>query len=297
MPMLKEALKGVLSEEEIKHLYSSFDLIGEIAIIKIPDELLDKRNEIGNAILRSVKHVRSVYMQASPVKDAYRVREVECIAGIDDPVTIYKEHGCKFKVDVARVYFSPRLSTERARISSLVRDGETVVNMFAGVCTFSIIIAKRNPRCKVYSIDINPDAIALCNDNAKMNKVEDRVYAILGDAREVITDMLLDRADRVLMPLPEKAREYMPYALMAVKVGHECFIHYFTHIKCSRGKDEVYNACREELDGIMHSGTYSIDGSNYRYTFKVAGMRIVREVGPRVYQVVADVLVRKWLGE
>ncbi len=292
--MLKEALRGILSEEEIKHLYTSFDVIGQIAIIKVPDELLEKRYEIGNAIMRSIKHVRSVYMQVSPVKDTYRVREVECIAGVDDTLTIYKEHGCRFKVDVAKVYFSPRLSTERARIASLVRDGESIVNMFAGVCTFSIIIAKRNPTCTVYSIDINPDAVMLCSENSRLNKVEDRVHVILGDAKEVITGMLMNKADRVLMPLPEKAKEYMQYALMAVKVGQECFIHYFTHVRGS--KDKVYDMCREELDGIMQSyGRYSVDGLEYRYTFNIASMRIVREVGPRVYQVVVDITVRKSL--
>ncbi|MEM4277927.1 MAG: class I SAM-dependent methyltransferase family protein [Candidatus Nitrosocaldus sp.] len=295
MPMLKEVLRGVLSEEEVRRLYSSFDIIGEIAVIKVPDELLEKKHEIGNAIIRNVKHVRSVYMQVSPVKDAYRVREVECIAGIDDPVTIYKEYGCRFKVNVAKVYFSPRLSTERARISSLVRDDETIVNMFAGVCTFSIIMVKRNPRCKVYSIDINPDAVILCNENARLNRVEDRVHVILGDAGEVIISMLLDTADRVLMPLPEKAREYMPYALMALRTGHDCYIHYFTHIRGNR--KEIDRICREEVESIMRNGNYSIDGRNYRYTFNIVGMRIVREVGPRVYQVVADIMVRKWLGE
>ncbi|MEM0364042.1 MAG: class I SAM-dependent methyltransferase family protein [Candidatus Nitrosocaldus sp.] len=292
MPMLKEVLRGILSEEEIKHLYSSFDVIGEIAIIKVPDELLEKRYEIGNAIMKSNKHVRSVYMQVSPVKDAYRVREVECIAGVDDTLTIYKEHGCRFKVDVAKVYFSPRLSTERARIASLVRDGESIVNMFAGVCTFSIIIAKRHPRCTIYSIDINPDAVILCRENAKMNKVEDRVHVVLGDAKDIIAGMLMNKADRVLMPLPEKAKEYMQYALMAVKVGQECFIHYFTHVRGS--KDKVYDICREELYGIMQNyGKDSADGLGYTYTFNIAGMRIVREVGPRVYQVVADITVRK----
>ncbi|MCS6767125.1 MAG: class I SAM-dependent methyltransferase family protein [Candidatus Nitrosocaldus sp.] len=293
MPMLKEALKGILDEHEIRHLYSSFDVIGDIAIIKVPDELVHRRHEIGNAILEGVKHVRSVYMQVSPVKDLHRVREIECIAGVDDPVTMYKEHGCRFKVNVAKVYFSPRLSTERARIASLVRDGETVLNMFAGVCTFSIVIAKRNPRCRVYSIDINPDAVMLCIENARLNKVEDRVSVILGDAREVTVDRLLNTVDRVLMPLPEKAKEYLIYAIMALRPGGECFIHYFTHLM--GGRDKVYDMCREELDGIMRSGAYSMGGLSYRYTYSIAGVRVVREVGPRVYQVVADIAVSKWL--
>ena len=276
---LKSILEGVLNDEEIKSLYSSFDIIGNIAIIKIPDQLLAKKHVIGNAILSNIKHVRTVYMQTSAVKDRYRIRNLECIAGIDDPITMYKEHGCLFKVNVKTSYFSPRLSTERLRIAEQVKDGETIVNMFAGVGTFSIIIAKMK-RCKVYSIDINPEAHRYALENIRLNKVQDRVIALLGDARDIIRDRLANVADRVLMPLPEEAREFIDDALLALK--DEGVIHYFTHIH-AKDKPNAIALCKDEVNTIMSN----------RCNYNINGIRVVREVGVRVYQIVADINVSK----
>lgn len=275
--MLKQALKGILSDTEINEVYSSFDMIGDIVIIKIPDSLETKKQLIADAILSKVKPVKSVFMQSSPVQGDFRVRNVEYVAGENRTLTIHKEHNCRFKVDVAKVYFSPRLSTERARIAGMVSDGEVIVNMFAGICTFSIIIAKKH-MCKIYSIDLNPDAYSLCVENVKLNKVAERVVPMLGDAKDIITRELEGKADRVLMPLPERAKEYLEYAVMALK--NRGMLHYFTHIHSDSTKD-AKDGCAEELAKVM----------KVKYELKEA--RVVREVGPRFYQVVADVLVFK----
>jgi len=274
--MLKQALKSVLSETEINEVFSSFDIIGDIVIIKIPDSMSTKKQLIADAILSKVKPVRSVFMQSSPVQGDFRVRGVEYIAGENRTLTIYKEHNCRFKVDVS-VYFSPRLSTERERIAALVNDGEVIVNMFAGICTFSIIIAKKH-KCKIYSIDINPDAYSLCAENVKLNKVTESVVPMLGNAKEIIMNELKGKADRVLMPLPERAKEYLEYAVMALK--EKGIIHYFTHVH-SDSRKYALDVCGEELASVM------------KVKYEMKGARIVREVGPRFYQVVADVMVFK----
>ncbi|MEM2760801.1 MAG: class I SAM-dependent methyltransferase family protein [Nitrososphaerales archaeon] len=275
--MLKEALRGILLEDEIIEIYSAFDIIGDIVIIKIPEKISGKRKLIADAILTKVKPVRTVLMQSSPVKSDYRVRNVEYISGENKTVTIYKEHNCKFKVDVSKVYFSPRLSTERARIANLVSDGEVIVNMFAGVCTFSIVIAKKHT-CKIYSIDINPDAYNLCLENVQLNKVSDSVTPILGDAKEIIKEQFADKADRVLMPLPEKAKEYLKYAVMALK--HKGIVHYFVHVHAD-SKKEAIKICSEELVSLM------------KVRYELLSSRVVRDVGPRLYQTVADMRVFK----
>ncbi len=207
----------------------------------------------------------------------FRVRDLEYVAGENKTETIYKEHNCRFKVDVAKVYFSPRLATERARIAGMVKDGEVIVNMFAGVCTFSVIIAKKH-KCEVYSIDVNADAYSLCNENVKLNKVTERVIPMIGDAKDIIMKELKGKADRVLMPLPERAKEYLEYAVMALK--EKGIIHYFSHVH-SDSRKEAHEVCADELAEIM------------RTKYELKGTRIVREVGPRFYQVVADVLVFK----
>jgi tRNA (guanine37-N1)-methyltransferase len=277
--LLKEALKNILKDEELREVYSALDIIGDIAILKIPDKLLDKKHIIGEAVLNSIKHVRTVYMQSSAVKDAYRIRELECIAGIDDPITIYKEHGCRFKVNVKTTYFSPRLSTERLRIAELVRDGEIIVNMFAGIGTFSIIIAKKK-RCRVYSIDLNPEAHRYATENIRLNKVEDRVVPLLGDARAIIRDKLKGIADRVLMPLPEEAREFIDDALLALK--DQGIIHYFTHLHANNKQDAIVR-CKDEVYKMMDN----------KCRYNIDNVRVVRAVGPRFYQLVADINIDK----
>lgn len=275
--MLKQALKGVLNDSEINEVYSSFDIVGDIVIIKIPDSMSAKKQLIADAILSKVKPVKSVFMQSSPVQGDFRVRDVEYVAGENRTLTIYKEHNCRFKVDVSKVYFSPRLATERKRIAGMVNEDEVIVNMFAGICTFSIIIAKKH-KCKIYSIDVNPDAYSLCVENVKLNKVTENVVPMLGDAKDIIMKELKGKADRVLMPLPERAKEYLEYAIMALK--EKGIVHYFTHVH-SDSRKFALNVCAEELASIM----------NVKYELK--GARVVREVGPRFYQVVADVMVFK----
>lgn len=276
--MLKSVLSNILSPSEVSHVYSAFDQIGDIVIIKIPDSLLSKRKLIAEIILAHVKTAKVVFAQVSPVKGDYRVRNLEFVAGENRTTTEYKEHGCRFRVDVAKTYFSPRLSTERLRIANMVGEDETIVNMFAGVGTYSILIARMNKTCKVYSIDSNAVAAELCEANAKLNKVQDRVISIHGDASKVIKDELTGQANRVLMPLPERAKEFVNSAVLALK--KKGIVHYFVHIRADNKKRS------QEL------GLQDAHNAFVKYNHIVQQVRAVREVGPRIYQIVADVSVK-----
>src|SRR5574341_617547 len=196
--MLKEAVAGVLSEKEISELYGAFAQIGDIIIIRIPDSLVTKKKIIGEILLQQVKTAKSVFYQLSPVEGDFRTRNLELLAGEDRTETEYKEHGCRFKVDVQKAFFSPRLSTERERIANLIEDGETVINMFGGVGMFSIISAKKK-KCTVYNIDINQYAIELCKKSISLNKLKGQVEPIIGNASQIIEERLVDKGDRTLM--------------------------------------------------------------------------------------------------
>ncbi len=276
--MLKRALENILTIDEIKQLYGSFDIIGDIAVIKIPDALLDKKFIIAKAIMDNMKPVKTVLRQVTPVSGDYRTRELEHILGEDKTLTLYKEHSCIFKVDLAKAYFSPRLSTERIRIAKKVKSGETIVNMFTGIGSFSIVIAKHQPNSTVYSIDINPDAYDLMLENIKLNKVFDRVIPLLGDAKSIIQDSLRGIADRVLMPLPEKAIDYFDVALLALKP--KGVIHYYTHVHASKDEDPIEKAVKEVEERL-------------RLNYEILEARIVRDVGPRWHQLVLDLLVNR----
>jgi tRNA (guanine37-N1)-methyltransferase len=239
---------------------------------------MPKKKFIADTILAHVKSAKAVFAQVSPVRGDYRVRNLEFIAGENRTITEYKEHGCRFRVDVAKTYFSPRLSTERLRIANMVGEGETIVNMFAGVGTYSILMARMNKTCKVYSIDSNAVAAELCEANAKLNKVQDRVVSIHGDAGEVIKDKLAGQADRVLMPLPESAKEFVDSAVLALK--KKGVVHYFIHIRADNKKTS------------KNLGLQDAHKAFVKYNHIVQQVRVVRGVGPRIYQIVADVLVK-----
>ncbi len=152
------------------------------------------------------------------------------LAGENKTTATHKESGCTFQVDVGKCYFSPRLSHERARIAKLVQSGETVVNMFAGVGCFSIIIAKTVPQVKVYSIDINPAAFELYGGKCQAQPRLRQRHPLLGDAKHIIETQLRGVADRVIMPLPELALQYLPSALLALKPsGGWIHFHDFMH--------------------------------------------------------------------
>jgi len=275
--MLKKALESILSEQESKELISSFDQIGDIIIVRIPDSLLAKKKVIGETLLKQVKIAKSVFYQASAVEGDFRTRNLEILAGDNKTETEYKEFGCKFTVDVENAFFSPRLSTERERISNLVQNGEIVVNMFAGVGMFSVMIAKKK-KCIVYSIDINPIAAKLCEKNIKSNKLVGEIVSINGDALQIIQEQLQNKSDRTLMLLPERSDEFLESAINATKNGG--IIHYYSHIHADK-KSDAGKLSEEHY--LQISPVKS----------EILGSKIVRAVGPRYYQTVVDVKISK----
>lgn len=275
--MLKRALSGVLNETESKELFSAFDQIGDIIIVRIPDSLLSKKKIIGQTLLEQINTANSVFYQSSDVRGDFRTRDLELLAGEDKTETEYKEYGCRFLVDVEKAFFSPRLSTERERISNLVQEGETVINMFGGVGMFSIMAAKKK-KCKVINIDINPVASALCEKNISRNKLLGEVVSINGDSSKIIKERFENKGDRTLMLLPERSDEFLDSAIFATKSNG--IIHYYSHVH----SDTKQNAGKLSEENYLRITPVQS---------KILLSKIVRAVGPRYYQTVVDVRITK----
>ncbi|MEM4809710.1 MAG: class I SAM-dependent methyltransferase family protein, partial [Desulfurococcaceae archaeon] len=193
--------------------------------------------------------------------------------------TVYVEHKCLFEVDINKVYISPSLNYEHKRIARLVQQGEVITNMFAGAGLFSIIIAKYARPRKVYSIDINPFAYQYMVKNIALNKVEDIVEPILGDAKEVVETRLSNSSNRVLMPYPELALEYLPYAVKAL-LNRKGWIHVYLHVKTNRGEHYIDKSIELIDKRLREIGVYE---------YRVNLVRKVRNVGPRTHQMVIDI--------
>jgi len=275
--MLKKTLDSLLTAKESDELISAFDQIGNIIIVRIPNLLLPKKKLIGETLLEQVKSARSVFYQSSSVEGEFRTRDLEILAGDDKTETEYKESGCRFVVDVRKAFFSPRLSSERMRIAELVNDGEIIVNMFGGIGMFSIIAAKKK-KCTVYNIDINPDAANFCQKNIAINKLAGNIISIHGDASDVIKNQLENKSNRTLMLLPEKSDEFLDSAILTTKNNN--VIHYYSHIHADK-----------KLDAPKLSEQHFLETSPVKST--ILGSKIVRPVGPRFYQTVVDVKIKK----
>ena len=153
-------LKNKLSKKELKELRTSLDILGDAAIIEIPKKLARKQSLIGRAVLKANPQLRAVFKKASPVRGAYRIRSLARIAGKGSTLVTYRENSCAFRFDLQKVFFTPRMSSERMRVAKQVKANETVIDMFSGVGPFSILIAKIQPKVKaIYAIDSNMEAI------------------------------------------------------------------------------------------------------------------------------------------
>jgi len=259
-------------------LPKSIDIIGQVAIVEIPLELQEYRAQIGKATLEVNNKIHTALAKAGPISEKYRIREFKIIAGKGETVTTHKEFGCMYRMDVRKAYFSPRLSFEHERVASQVKEGETVLDMFAGVGPFSILIAKRVGKVQVYAIDANRDAIVFLSENVLLNKVRGKVIPVLGDAGTIIKEHFVGKADRVIMNLPEQALGFVDSACIALKpIGGT--VHYYSF---AIDPDPLGRA-REDLQGAVLRAGRKIES--------FLNVRTVKSTAPHEWQVAVDAKV------
>ena len=275
---IREALQDELTDDQMKQL-RAFDIVGDIAVVKLPEELLPKKQDVGRALMQVHRNVKTVLNQVGPVGGEFRTRELEVIAGEPKTETMYRESDCVFKVDLAQSYFSPRLAHERLRIAELISPGEVMTNLFAGVGCYSIVAAKHSRASKIYSIDKNPAAFEYMRENIRINKVGDRVVPILGDARDAVEEKISGLADRVLMPLPELAREFFDVAMLALKpIGG--VVHFYDF----GDAQDLFSPSLEFVRRAAEEKNFKVEMVN---------ARAIRSYAPRVFHVVLDLAITK----
>ena len=272
---LEEALARQVPSSIIPLVSKSFDVIGDIAIIELSPMAEPFEKKIAEALMKVNKNVKTVYSKAGPITDNLRLRPIHHVLGEKRSQTIHKELGCRFKIDISKAFFSPRLSAEHWRVAEQVRPGECVIDMFAGVGPFAILIAKRLSYVQIHAIDANPQAVKLIRENVRLNKVQDRINVWSGDARVVVKNNLARVAARVIMNHPSQAREFLETACEALApVGG--IVHYYTF---AEGEDSELKA-RKELAGAIDNSHWKIE--------KIMATRKVRGVAPKKWQVALD---------
>jgi tRNA (guanine37-N1)-methyltransferase len=275
---LRDAVRGVIPSNLVSQLPRSFDIIGDIAIIELSSELEDYSVEVGKGILRVNPHVRLVLRKSGDVMGKFRTRELQVVAGSGGMETVHHEFTCRYHLDVSSVYFNPRLAHERRRVAGQVKEEEVVVDMFAGVGPYSILVAKLQPHSRVYAVDINPSAIKYLKENILANEVADRVIPLLGDARELSRSVLHGAADRVIMNLPSEAPHFLDAALHVLK-STGGVVHFYQFAERGAGLENVI----EQFRALAAAEKREVQSFKYS--------KAIREIAPSRVQVALDALI------
>jgi len=258
---LQEALGRILSKDDISLLGRSYDIIGHILVIALPAPLLDRRHEIGRALLLWAP-VETVALKTSAVSGDERVRGLEVLAGKPSLETVHKENGLQFRLDLGKVFFNPRLSAERAKVAEIARDDRAILDMFAGVGPFSIAIARAS-RCdsaRIYALDKNEHAVKYLLENIRLNrtwKVVGRVGDSGVDAPRIGKEV--GKFDRIIMNLPGSSFGFLRSAVASLKPGGH--LHYYRLAPRSTARRQIENelgaGSRFRVEEIREVESYS----------------------------------------
>ncbi len=267
---LKDLCRNELTAKERELLPASFDIVGDILIFSdFPEELEKKEKLVGKMILDNMKNVKVICKKIGKYAGRFRLPKLKIIAGARRKETRHKENNVVLELNVEKVYFSPRLSTERKRVSGLVNPGEDVLVMFSGCAPYPINIAKNSKARSIYGIEVNPAAHRYGQMNVKLNKA-DNVVLLQGDVRQVLP-MLHKRFDRIVMPLPRKGKDYLKLAFSKLRKG---------------GIVHLYIFLREEQINTDYLRDYV---GRYARKFKIKKITKCGQFAPGKYRVCTDI--------
>jgi tRNA (guanine37-N1)-methyltransferase len=243
---LKQALQKVLTKKQFETLISSFDLVGNIGVIDIPASLVKKQKQIAEALMIVHPSLSTVCKKVGIRKGGYRLQKVTVIAGKKTKVAEYKEAGCVFRVDIEKVFFSPRLAGERLRIAKKIKKREIVGAFFAGVGPFPLVFAQNSNMKEAVAIELNPAAYPFLKENIKRNKAEGIISAVQGDVTKV-AQKYANSFDRIVMPMPKGGEDFLSAAFIAGK--KKCVIHFYHFVDRKQGYKQaivkIKAACKQ----------------------------------------------------
>jgi len=260
-------------EELRESLPRSFDVVGDIVLIRIPEDIRPYSAAIGVALLEFVPGARLVGRDGG-VHGESRLRLLERLAGSGGWTTVHRENGVQLEADLERAYFSPRLAREHARVAEEVRPGERVIDFACGVAPFGAHIVRDGRARELVAVDSNPSATELAHHN----------LARAGPARtwRVVTDTIerfapvAGTCERAILNLPHGGVKYLPS--VGATLEREGTLHYYERTERSRLRDRPGELV--ETVGTIVPGAWSVPEVHvvhpYSPTEDIVGYRLVR---------------------
>ena len=285
-------LKEKLPQNVFDLLPKSYDIIGHIAIVEFDrfnilsyKKSLKYKKEFAKALITVNIAIKAVYEKKSEIKGRFRLRELKFLSGKDKSETIHKENHCLFKLDIKKTYFTPRLVFERKRLSTYdLKEQELIIDMFAGVGPFSIQLAK-NHDVVIHAFDINPYAYKYLKENIELNKLKGLILPYNINIKELskptnnLGNKLKNKANRIIMNLPEKSIEYVDIV---------CFL-----MNLSGGMLHIYHFSEKQkpIENTIDKLSLSLKKYNW-YVYKVINSKVVKAYSPKTDLVVVDAFIK-----
>jgi len=263
---LKDALKQLLPEVDHNLYQTSYDQIGDLAVIDLNEELIKYADTVGQAILLSNPSINAVFRKSTKVDGLLRLRGLENIGGELRTSTIHKEHGLRMAVDIAQAYFSPRLATEHHRIAKLIKPRTTVLDLFGSLAPFALHITK-DKDVKVVTVDINPNVPTLIQKSINLNKLQGEIEIICEDAKKFLSTISDRKFDYIIMNHPSGAFEFLNDAMKVLNT--EGIIFYYDFIEI----EDYQKRVKQKLKGLP---------------IKIRNIHIVRQSSPYQYHLCVE---------
>jgi len=247
--------------------HHAFDLIGNIATIRFPRNVkTSEKKRFAKKLLKEQKSLKTVLEKKGKVRGILRKIPTKHLAGEKTKEVLYKENRCVFRFNFDSCYFSPRLSNERKEVASLIKKGEIVLVMFAGVAPFSIVIAKNSGAKKIFSNEMNKEANKYAKLNIELNKLKEKVELLPGNIKKVSEKLQKQKLkfDVIVMPRPKLKDTFLSQAFMLSKKGTR--IYYYDFCKTS------------EIDFIVEK--IKKEAKKFRKKIKILKVKSAGEIAP-----------------
>ena len=258
--------------EELKHLLpSKWEKFGDVGVIRLEAALDGHEGNIAKAYAE-VLQLKTVLRDTGGISGEFRLPVTKLLYG-DDTETVHTENGIRYRFDAARIMFSSGNMEERLRMSELECDGDSVVDMFAGIGYFSIPLAVYQKPKKIIACELNPVAFKYLEENVSMNRVSRVIRPVLGDNRELQGESI---ADRIIMGYVKTTHEHLPAAVRLVKSGG--VVHY-------------HETCPNELlpDRPVGRLKAAVPGGSV----EILRMKEIKSYAPGISHVVVDARILK----
>jgi tRNA (guanine37-N1)-methyltransferase len=254
----------IITKKESGVVPNSFDIVGDIAIFNdFPKELKSKEKKIAKKLLEIQKNLKVVVKKSGKYSGRLRTPKLTHLAGEKRKVTIHKESGCNFNLNLEKCYFSTRSGAERLRIANKIKRNESVLVMFSGIAPFPCIISKHSKAKEIHAVELNRTAHKFAKENILQNKLENIVLH-QGDVNKIIS-RIKKRFDRIVMPLPKSAETYLEITLKKLKSKGTIHLYLFAN-------EKEFNNIKKE----------------YKKKFKTVRLTKAGHFGPGVFRICLD---------